>query len=245
MRSKTTSGSPTWPGSRAGWGAARLRIGLNRRRYEDFKTLKAWQEVADHWRTVLPRAKGALERHKLVVGIENHRDWTTQELIELIRSVGSPYLGVCFDFGNNIALLEHPLDTAKALAPYVVTTHLKDIGLRPYDRGFELSEVPLGTGICPLAEMIGVLRAARTDVPFCLEMITRDPQKVPYRDDSYWTCLGGRDAARVAAFESGVLAHAPAADLPLVSSLALEAMKALEYENVRRSTAFARETLHL
>jgi hypothetical protein len=144
-----------------------------------------------------------------------------------------------------VALLEHPLDTARALAPYAVTTHLKDIGIRPYDRGFELSEVPLGTGICPLAEIIDVLRAARPDVPLCLEMITRDPQEVPYRDDSYWTCLGGRDAARVAAFESRVLAHAPAANLPRVSTLALDAMQALEDENVRRSTAYARESLKL
>jgi sugar phosphate isomerase/epimerase len=227
-------------------GAARLRIALlHGRRYEDFQSMGAWREFADHWRGVLPRARRALDQHRLEVGIENHKDWRAEELVELIRSVGSPYLGACVDFGNNISLLEDPLDTARMLAPYAVTTHLKDMAVRPYDRGFELAEVPLGTGLCPLAKMIEVLRAARPEVPLCLEMITRDPLKVPYRDDAYWASHGGRDAARIARFEATVLSRASAAPLPRVSGLGLEAMQAQEDENVRRSTAFARETLGL
>jgi len=227
-------------------GASRLRIALlHGRRYEDFKTMDAWREFADHWRRVLPRAKGALERQRLFVGIENHKDWRAEELVELVRSVDSRYLGACVDFGNNVALLEDPLDTARALAPYAVTTHLKDMAVRPYERGFELAEVPLGTGICPLAQMIEVLRAARPEVPLCLEMITRDPLKVPYRDDVYWASYAGRDEARIARFEATVLSRARAEPLPRVSSLSLDAMQAREDENVRLSTTFARETLRL
>ena len=33
-----------------------------------------------------------------------------------------------------------------------MTTHLKDMAVRPSPDGFELSEVPLGEGIVPLAE---------------------------------------------------------------------------------------------
>ena len=179
------------------------------------------------------------------MGIENHKDWRADELVELIRSVGSPYLGACVDFGNNISLLEDPLDTVTRLAPYAITTHLKDMALRPYEGGFELSEVPLGTGICPLAKMIEVLRSARPKLPMCLEMITRDPLKVPYRDDSYWASFGGRDEARIAAFEKRVLSRARKEPLPRVSGSSLEAMQAQEDENVRLSTAFARDTLHL
>jgi sugar phosphate isomerase/epimerase len=179
------------------------------------------------------------------VGIENHKDWRAEELVELIRSVDSRYLGACVDFGNNVALLEDPLDTTRALAPYAVTTHLKDMALRPYERGFELSEVPLGTGICPLAQMIEILRAARPELPLCLEMITRDPLKVPYRDDSYWASFGGQDDARISAFEKRVLSRARVEPLPRVSGSSLEAMQAQEDENVRLSTAFARDTLRL
>jgi sugar phosphate isomerase/epimerase len=227
-------------------GAARLRIALlSGRRYETFPTMAAWREFADHWRQALPRLKPALDRERLPVGIENHKDWRADELVALLRSVDSSYLGACIDFGNNVSLLEDPLHTVATLAPYAVTTHLKDMAVQPYERGFLLSEVPLGTGFCPLAKMIEVLRAARPDVPLCLEMITRDPLKVPFLDDAYWTTYEKRDEALVEGFRKGVLAKASTEPLPRVSGMSYEAMVAAEDDNVRRSTAFARKTLHL
>jgi sugar phosphate isomerase/epimerase len=227
-------------------GAERLRIALlHGRRYEDFATRDEWQAFASRWRKAVPGARRAIEQHKLGLGIENHKDWRADELVELIRSVDSPYLGACVDFGNNVSLLEDPLDTVKQLAPYAITTHLKDMALRPYQDGFELSEVPLGAGICPLAKMIELLRQAKPKLPMCLEMITRDPLKVPYKGDKYWASFGGRDAARVEAFEKGLLSKASAEPLPRVSTLGLEKMQEREDENVRRSTAYARETLKL
>jgi sugar phosphate isomerase/epimerase len=227
-------------------GVARLRIALlNGRRYEDFKTREAWTAFAEHWRSVLPRAKGYLETHQLYVGIENHKDWRSEELVALIRSVDSRFFGACVDFGNNVSFLEDPLETCAALAPYAVTTHLKDMSLRPYEKGFELSEVPLGQGICPLAKMIEVLQKARPDVPICLEMITRDPLLVPYRDDAYWTSFGGKDAKLVARFEAELLSRASKDPLPRISGSPLEAMLAKEDENVRLCTEFARKTLRL
>jgi len=227
-------------------GAARLRVALlSGRRYETFPTMAAWREFADHWRQALPRLKSALERERLPVGIENHKDWLADDLVELIRSVDSRYLGACVDFGNNLALLEDPLGVVQKLAPFAVTTHLKDMAVRPYERGFELSEVPLGTGLCPLAKMIEVLRAARPEVPLVLEMITRDPLKVPYLDDAYWATYAKRDEPRIERFRAGVLTKAAADPLPRISGQSYESMTAAEDENIRRSTVFARKMLHL
>jgi hypothetical protein len=76
-------------------------------------------------------------------------------------------------------------------------------------------------------------------------MITRDPLRVPYRQDSYWASFGGRDAARIAAFEQGVLSRAWREPLPRLVRDSFEAMQAQEDENVRRSTAFVREVLEV
>jgi 3-oxoisoapionate decarboxylase len=225
-------------------GALRMRVALlSGRRYETFPTMAAWREFADHWRKVLPRLRGALDRQRLPVGIENHKDWRADELVALLKSVDSPYLGACIDFGNNLSLLEEPLETVTKLAPYAVTTHLKDMAVRPYEHGFELAEVPLGTGLCPLAKMAEVLRAARPEAPLCLEMLTRDPLKVPCFDDAYWATYEKRDEARIEAFRAGVLSKAAVGPLPRISGKSYEAMVAVEDENVRRSTAFARKNL--
>jgi len=227
-------------------GAERMRVAiLHGRRYEDFKTMASWREFADHWRGILPQRKRVLDRERMPVGIENHKDWRADELVELLRSADSPYLGACVDFGNNLALLEDPLEVATKLAPFAVTTHLKDMAVRPYESGFELSEVALGTGICPLAKMIDVLRAARPDIPLSLEMITRDPLRVPFLDEAYWATYGKRDEARIERFRAEVLSKASKEPLPRVSDKACEAKVAAEDDNVRRSTEFARKALHL
>jgi 3-oxoisoapionate decarboxylase len=225
-------------------GAARLRVALlHGRRYEDFRTKEQWEEFAGHWRRTLPKAKPWLEDARLPVGIENHKDFRIHELVELIRSVDTPYLGACVDFGNNVAFLEDPLELAEALAPYAVTTHLKDMAVRPYEHGFELSEVPLGQGFLPLARMVEVLRQRQANLPLCLEMITRDPLRVPYLHDEYWTTFGGRDDRRIERFRAEVLSKAWTEPLPRISGLPIDGMIAAEDDNVRRCAAFAREKL--
>ena len=227
-------------------GASRLRVALlSGRRYETFPTADKWQAFADHWNRVLTAIRPAVERHRLHLGIENHKDWTGAELAALLKRLDSPYIGACVDFGNNVAFLEDPLELVTTLAPWAVTTHLKDMGVRRHPRGFELSEVPLGSGILPLAEMVGALRKAKPDIHFCLEMITRDPLEVPYLEDAYWAPFGGRSAERVAAFERTLLARSSDAPLPRISGLAPAAQIAAEDDNVRRSEAFARSTLQL
>ena len=218
---------------------------LSGRRYEDFKQPETWQAFDARWRAALPRAAPWLQKAGIVAGIENHKDYTAPELAERLRQVGNPHLGACVDFGNNVSLLEDPVFTAETLAPFAVSTHLKDMAVRPYERGFELSEVPLGEGFLPLARIVDVLRRARPDLHFCLEMITRDPLKVPYLDDAYWVTYDGRDPARIERFQKDVLATAWSAPLPRITGLSPEAMLAAEDDNVRKCAAYAKGRLGL
>ncbi|MEJ7615803.1 MAG: TIM barrel protein [Pyrinomonadaceae bacterium] len=227
-------------------GVSRLRVALlSGRRYENFTNMAKWKDFVNHWKHTLRQVEPALKRHQLRVGIENHKDWLADELAEMLGRLSSRYLGACVDFGNNLALLEDSLEVARKLAPYVVTTHLKDMALAPYDRGCELSEVPLGDGFLPLARIIEILRGRQPDVPFCLEMITRDPLKIPYRDDAYWVTYERRDRRRVSKFETSLLSQAQDLPLPRISHLAGDRMQAVEDDNIRRSAHYARQTLNL
>lgn len=225
-------------------GVERLRIAcLSGRRYEDFSDLKKWQDFAEHWKRVLRQAEPLLRKYKLRAGIENHKDWLADEQVEILKSISSPYLGACIDFGNNVSLLEDSLEVVRKLAPYVITTHLKDMAVRPYEDGFELSEVSLGEGATPLKQIIEVLRKVRRDVPIVLEMITRDPLKVPYKTDKYWATYPERDHARIQKFERGVLTKAWTKPLPRITGLTPEQALAAETENLRRCSEYARNIL--
>ncbi|MGE0884783.1 MAG: sugar phosphate isomerase/epimerase family protein [Blastocatellales bacterium] len=225
-------------------GVERLRVAcLSGRRYETFSTMKDWQTFADHWKQVLSKSEPMLKKYKLRVGVENHKDWLADEQVEILKSISSPYLGACVDFGNNVALLEDSLEFARKLAPYVVTTHLKDMAVKPYDDGFELSEVPLGEGSTPLKQIVKVLRKAQRDVPLCLEMITRDPLKVPYKTDKYWATYPQRDNTRIQKFERSVLSKSWTKPLPRISGLNNEQALAVENDNIRKCAEYAKNHL--
>src|SRR5262249_56118979 len=102
-----------------------------------------------------------------------------------------------------------------------------------------------GEGILDLRKVVAVLRRARPEVQFNLEMITRDPLKVPCLTEKYWATfesLPGRDLARALALARK---RAPRRPLPRVSGLTAEQRLAAEEDNVRRSLAYARKHLGL
>jgi sugar phosphate isomerase/epimerase len=227
-------------------GASTFRVALLMgRRYESFPSMAAWRAFVERWRATLRHIAPAVEDAGMWIGVENHKDWLASELADLLGSVNSPHVGACVDFGNNLALLEEPLAVVSTLAPWVVTTHLKDMAVAATEEGLNLSEVPLGDGLLPLAAMIATLRRARPDVRFVLEMITRDPLPVPYRRDAYWTTREPADRVGGEQLAARLLETPHARALPQTTGLTTAAAVGLEDEHVRICTAHAKTVLGL
>jgi 3-oxoisoapionate decarboxylase len=226
-------------------GVTRIRAAVNGRRYDEFSELKQWKDFYSHWSEVMRQAEPVLKKLGLVVGIENHRDWMADELAEILRQISSSHLGACVDFGNNLALLEDPLEVAQKLGPYAVTSHLKDVSLIPSEEGFLLADVPLGQGILPISKIMEIMRKGRSDIHFCLEMITRDPQSVPFKDDKYWATYEKRDEARVEKFKQTFLGKSSGSSFPKISGMSSARMLAVEDENIRKCVSYAKRTLGL
>jgi sugar phosphate isomerase/epimerase len=218
---------------------------LGGRRYETFKKVQEYQAFKEHaWRS-LQLAEPIVARHKMRLAVENHKDYRTDELVDVMRRLSSEHVGVCVDTGNNIALLEEPLETVRALAPFAFSCHLKDMAVEEREDGFLLAEVPLGDGFLDLPSIAKALRAAHPELRFNLEMLTRDPLVIPCLNDGYWATFGdvpGRDLARTLAM---VRKHARKEHLPKVSALTQADQLAVEEQNVRRSFHYAKEKLRL
>ena len=218
---------------------------LGGRRYETFDSLEAYQRFAEqswHWLTL---AEPVLKRHRMRLAIENHKDRRAHELLDLIKRISSEYVGVCVDTGNNIALLEDPTEVVEALAPLAFSTHLKDMAVQEYQDGFLLSEVPLGDGFLDLRRMVAVLERANPKIQFNLEMITRDPLKIPCLTTKYWATMENATATQVVAALNMVRRNAAKEPLPHTSGLDQERQLALENNNVKASFAYARRQLGL
>lgn len=227
-------------------GAKVLRtVALDGRRYETFHDVESFRQFAERaWRS-LALAERVIAKRKVRLALENHKDWRVDELLAGLKRLDSEYVGVCVDTGNSIALLEDPGEVVDAYAAWAFSVHFKDMGVRECAEGFLLAEVPLGDGFLALDKIAGMLRTARPEVRFSLEMITRDPLRVPCLTEGYWSTLAGlpgRELARALAMVRGKAAEEP---LPTVSELTVEDRVRVEEENVRKCLAFARERLHI
>lgn len=205
---------------------------LSGRRYETFATLADWKKWVDQSHESLRLVLPILEKHKVVLALENHKDWTVEEMLRLLKTYQSEYLSVCLDFGNNLALLDDPIEMTEALAPYAKSTHIKDMGVRPYADGFLLSEVPLGTGVLDLPRIVSLVQKANPKTRFSLEMITRDPLKVPCLTPKYWELFPDRSGKYLAHTVKLVNERSSREPLPTVAQLSPEERLRAEEENV-------------
>ncbi len=230
-------------------GAFSLHAAMTERRYEAFDTLDAFRRDFERCQRSVALAEPVLRRYRLKLGIENHKGWRAAEQAAWLKRVSSQWVGVHFDFGNNLSLCEEPEETFRILSPYAIACHLKDMAVELYEDGFLLSEVPLGEGILDLARWVAALRQRDPQIPFDSETITRDPLKIPVFTEKYWATfddsyspLPGRDLAKVLEI---VHRNPPKKPLPRPSGLSEEQRLGLEAENNRLSIRYARQTLRL
>lgn len=92
----------------------------------------------------------------VTLALETYEQISSCDLVSLIESIGSEYLGICLDPANCVAALEHPIDVIERCAPYVKNLHIKDFAFtrRSGWVGFTLEGVELGKGLLPYEEMI-------------------------------------------------------------------------------------------
>jgi len=230
-------------------GAVALHAAMTGRRYEDLDSLDAFKKSFEQNQKTIALAEPVLRKHKMRLAIENHKGWRAGEQAAWMKRVGSEWVGVCLDFGNNVSLCEDPAETLRMLAPYTIFCHIKDMGVEMYEDGFLLSEVPFGEGIVNLKQTVQTLRQKDPNMLFCLEMITRDPLKIPVFTTRYWATfddsyspLPGRDLARVLDI---VRKNPPKKPLPRISGLGPEAQVRDEDDYNLQCINYARQNLEL
>ena len=224
-------------------GAFGLHAAMTGRRYEDFKTLEAYQKSFEQNQKSVALAEPVLRKHKVRLAIENHKGWRAVEQAAWLKRVSSEYVGVHFDFGNNVSFCEDPMFTLETLKPWTFSCHIKDMAVQLYDDGFLLSEVPFGDGFLDLKKMVDTLRQKDPNMPFDLEMITRDPLKVPIFTDQYWTTFEDVPARQVAHMMGILNKNPPKKPLPKTTGINGAARKKLEEDYNLACIRYARQNL--
>lgn len=216
---------------------------LSGRRYETFDSTESFQDFERRSWNSLTLAEPVMRKERCRLAVENHKDWSAEELAARLKRLGSEWIGACVDIGNNIALLEDPATVVETLAPYAFTTHIKDMGVAECPEGFLLAEVPLGNGFLELPKLVSLLTKANPNIQFNLEMITRDPLLIPCLTDNYWATFPLARASQLAAAVRMVKGHQRRDPLPKTTGLTLEQQLTMEGDNVLKSLSYWRKSI--
>jgi 3-oxoisoapionate decarboxylase len=213
------------------------------RRYEQFQSLEAFRAAVDQAYKSVRLAEPVAARHGIRLAIENHKDQRIEERLKLLEHFSSEQIGACIDIGNNIALLEDPVELARAFAPWALTVHYKDQAVCEFADGFLLADIPLGEGCIDLRETMKVIREKKRKVVFHLELITRDALPVPVLTERYWATLGDLRAPQLASTWRELKTRASSKSFPVISALSKKEQVQTERHNIEQSMRFAAEHL--
>ncbi len=214
-------------------------------RFEAFSDLEHYQEARQQaWRSVT-LAEPLLRKRRMRIAIENHKVLRSSDMLQLLDRIQSEYVGVCVDFGNSIALMEDPVDVARAFAKFAYSCHVKDHILKSSERGFELFDARIGTGVIDLRRAVSAIRQYQPNVRFSLETITRDALEIPYLEDDYWVTMDDLPGIDLIRTMRTVRDTEPADPLPKPSQLSPEELLKLEDDNVRAGLTYASNELGL
>ncbi|MFL6450702.1 MAG: sugar phosphate isomerase/epimerase family protein [Bryobacteraceae bacterium] len=149
------------------------------------------------------------------IAIENHAgDMQARELKSLVERAGPDFVGVCLDSGNPLWTIENPHLTLETLAPYVLTSHVRDSAVWRTEHGAAVSWTRMGEG------NVGIEGYIRDYIRKCpgralsLEVIVTGPRAFNYLDPSFWDLYRTTPAWEFAQFlslvEKGTPRPAPA-----------------------------------
>jgi sugar phosphate isomerase/epimerase len=86
--------------------------------------------LSEHKKFLIDNLKAAakiFEDNNLYFAIENHCDFTGKEFAEMFEAVGSKHVGCTLDTANGFTVYCDPNEDVEYLAPYAITTHIKDM----------------------------------------------------------------------------------------------------------------------
>lgn len=108
------------------------------------------------------------EANDMLFALENHCDFNGREVAAIFEEVNSPNVGCAFDTANAFAVLCDPNEDIDYLAPWAITSHIKDT---------KVIDSPFNDNYFPMIPVGAALGEGGVDIPRCIKALT---EKVRY-----------------------------------------------------------------
>jgi sugar phosphate isomerase/epimerase len=177
----------------------------------------------------------------LKVAVENHAgDLQARELRTLIEEAGKDFVGACLDSGNPVWALEDPHLTLETLAPYVLTSHVRDSYIWRTNEGVAVQWMRMGEGNIDIAGWVKKYCQLCPGRALSMEIICIPARTFRVHDPQFWSAYRGMPAWEYSRF----LRHAERANpLPEFPKIPPAEQAARQKLDLAASVEFTRKVL--
>ena len=157
-----------------------------------------WPKLVETVRSGLKEYAAKAAEHGIWLGIEDHQDFTSQELLDFCDEAG-PNVGITFDMANPFSVGESPLDFTRRIAPKVRHMHLKDYNVQFTDEGIRLVRSAIGDGAVPFKEMIEIIQPHNDNLTATIELAALEARHIRFYRPEWWNGYAPTTGAALAA----------------------------------------------
>ena len=181
------------------------------------------------------------------IAIENHAgDMQARELVSLIEAAGKDYVGANIDSGNACWTFEDPVSNLEILAPYVVTSSLRDSAVWESANGATVQWTAMGEGTVDEKTYFEKFAALCPGVPVHIETISGFNRELAYFKKDFWKAwpnAKGEDLAKFIALAKRGKPRDPWQ--PPAGQDRKQAEQEYQKDQIERSLRYCKESLGL
>ena len=191
---------------------------------------------------VLRNARPRIVDAGIQIAIENHAgDMQARELKSLIEAAGKDFVGACLDSGNPLWAIEDPHLTLETLAPYTITSHVRDTAVWREGNAVAVAWVRLGEGNVRIEEYTRRFQQLCPGRAYSLETIVTGARKIEIFKPEFWAAYRNTPAWEFSRFLAMAENGKPVPRRPAPASKE-EAVR-LELEDMEASVRYSHEVL--
>jgi hypothetical protein len=180
------------------------------------------------------------------IAVENHAgDMQSRELKQLVEAAGPEFVGVNFDSGNACWTLEDPVRALATLAPYLLTTSLRDTMVWESNEGVTTQWTAMGEGCVDFRAFFELFAERCPGVTVHIETISGFPRTFPIYQEDFWRQFPTARAEDLAAFLALAQRGKPIAPFTPPKEGKAEAEQRYQLAELDRSIRYCKDVLGL
>lgn len=137
---------------------------------------------------VLSKNIEEIKKSEITVGIENHFDFPTAAIVDIVKAINEPSIGIIADTTNCLGFIEKPEEMLCLAGPHLLSVHIKDYIVKKVEGGYFITGQILGKGFLDAYSFLKTAFSYNPHVSIILEMTIKkedtEKEKVLYMENN-------------------------------------------------------------